>query len=158
VPYRFQTVEGGFEGARRPCPEGRAPRLCVGSKDDRLCPRPATMRRGRAYHRGEHAAHRPRKVSPGPGEGAPGVDPDRPNYETKPFSRPRRRAPRSGIAGAPRARGRRALRLRADRRERLWPSLPAAMQDRKTAYGFAFGVLLNEDGEDGAGRLEPTKA
>jgi hypothetical protein len=29
------------------------------------------------------------------------------------------------------------------------------MQDRKIAYGFAFGALLNGDG---AGRLEPTKA
>jgi hypothetical protein len=33
--------------------------------------------------------------------------------------------------------------------------MPAAMQDRRTAYGFAFGVLLNEDG---AGRLELTEA
>jgi hypothetical protein len=59
-----------------------------------------------------------------------------------------RRGPRESAAVAPCGCG-------ADHRERLCPSVLAAMQDRRTADGFAFGVLLNEEG---AGRLEPTKA
>ena len=60
VPYRAETLEGGFEEAYCHCPEGCAPRYCAGSEDDRLCPRPATVRRGRAYCCEEHAAYRPR--------------------------------------------------------------------------------------------------
>jgi hypothetical protein len=60
VPYRSETVEGGFEEAYRLCPEGCAPRYCMVSSNDRLCPRPATVRRGRGYYCGQHAAHRPR--------------------------------------------------------------------------------------------------
>jgi len=60
VPYRAETTDGGFEGAYRLCPGGCAPRYCVGSKDDRHCPRPATVRRRRGYHCGEHAAYLPR--------------------------------------------------------------------------------------------------
>jgi hypothetical protein len=60
VPYRSETVEGGFEEAYRLCPEGCAPRYCMVSSNDRLCPRPATVRRGKAYYCEEHAVHRPR--------------------------------------------------------------------------------------------------
>ena len=59
VRYRSETVDGGFEGAYRLCPEGHAPRYCMGSKDDGLCPRPATVRRGEVYLCEEHAAYRP---------------------------------------------------------------------------------------------------
>jgi hypothetical protein len=59
VPYRSETLGGGFEGAYRLCPEGHTPRYCMGSKDDgRLCPRPATVRRGKVYLCEEHAVYR----------------------------------------------------------------------------------------------------
>jgi hypothetical protein len=58
VPYRSETVHGGFEEAYRLCPEGCAPRYCVGSGDGRLCPRLAVVRRGEGYYCEEHAAHR----------------------------------------------------------------------------------------------------
>ena len=60
VLYRSESVDGGLEEAYRLCPEGHAPRYCMGSKDERLCPRPATVRRGRAYYCEEHAMYRPR--------------------------------------------------------------------------------------------------
>ncbi len=60
VPYRSETVDGAFEEAYRLCPEGCAPRCCEGSGAGRLCPRPATVRLGRAYFCEEHAAYRPR--------------------------------------------------------------------------------------------------
>jgi hypothetical protein len=60
VLYRAESADGGFEEAYRLCPEGCAPRYCVGSKDDRLCPRPATVRLEQVYYCEEHAAYRPR--------------------------------------------------------------------------------------------------
>jgi hypothetical protein len=59
VLYRVETADGGFEEAYRLCPEGCAPRYCVGSGNDKLCPRPATVRLGLAYFCEEHAAYRP---------------------------------------------------------------------------------------------------
>jgi hypothetical protein len=56
--YLSETVEGGLEVAYRLCPEGHAPRYCMGPKDDRLCPCLATVRRGEAYLCEEHAAYR----------------------------------------------------------------------------------------------------
>jgi hypothetical protein len=58
VPNRSETVGGGLEEAYRLCPEGHAPRYCMGSGKDRLCPRPATVRRGKVYLCEEHAAYR----------------------------------------------------------------------------------------------------
>ena len=58
VPYRSETVGGGFEEAYRLCPEGHAPRYCMGSRSGGLCPRPATVRRGKVYYCEEHAVHR----------------------------------------------------------------------------------------------------
>jgi hypothetical protein len=57
VPYLSETLEGGFEEAYRLCPEGHAPRYCMGLKDDRLCPRPAIVRCGKVYYCKEHAVH-----------------------------------------------------------------------------------------------------
>ena len=56
VPYRSETVEGAFEEAHRLCPEGHAPRYCMGPSDGRLCPRPGVVRRGKGYYCEEHAA------------------------------------------------------------------------------------------------------
>ena len=58
VPYRSETVEGGFEEAYRLYPEGHAPCYCMVSSNDRHCPRPATVRRGEVYYCEEHAVHR----------------------------------------------------------------------------------------------------
>ena len=58
VPYRSETLGGGFEEAYRLCPEGCAPRYCMVSGGDGLCPRPATVRRGKVYLCEEHAEHR----------------------------------------------------------------------------------------------------
>jgi hypothetical protein len=58
VLYLSETAVGGLEEAYRLCPEGHAPRYCMGSKDDRLCPRPATVRRGKVYLCEEHAVYR----------------------------------------------------------------------------------------------------
>jgi hypothetical protein len=56
VPYRSETLGGGFEEAYRLCPEGCAPRYCMVSGGDGLCPRPATVRRGKGYYCEDHAA------------------------------------------------------------------------------------------------------
>jgi hypothetical protein len=56
APYRKETEDGGFEGAYRLCPEGHAPRYCVGSGGGHPCPRPATRRRGSSYYCEEHVA------------------------------------------------------------------------------------------------------
>ena len=56
MPYRSETVEGGFEEPYRLCPECCAPRYCVGSNDERLCPRPGVVRRGEGYYCEYHAA------------------------------------------------------------------------------------------------------
>jgi hypothetical protein len=56
VPYRTETEGGGFEEAYRLCPEGHAPRYCMGSSDGHLCPRPATRRLGPGYFCEEHMA------------------------------------------------------------------------------------------------------
>ena len=58
VLYLSETVEVGLEEAYRLYPEGHAPRYCMGSKDDRLCPRPATVCRGEVYLCEEHAVYR----------------------------------------------------------------------------------------------------
>ena len=58
VLYLSETADGWFEGAYRLCPEGCAPRYCMGSGKDGLCPRPATVRRGKDYLCEEHAAYR----------------------------------------------------------------------------------------------------
>ena len=57
VPYRSETVDGGLEEAYRLCPRGHAPRYCMGSNGERLCPRPGVVRRGRGYYCEEHLAH-----------------------------------------------------------------------------------------------------
>jgi hypothetical protein len=57
VPYRSGTEEGGFEEAYRLCPEGHAPRYCMGSSSGHLCPRPATVRCGPGYYYKEHVAY-----------------------------------------------------------------------------------------------------
>jgi hypothetical protein len=54
VLYRSETVEGKFEEAYSLCPNGHAPRYCMGSGSGRLCPRPATARCGPAYYCKEH--------------------------------------------------------------------------------------------------------
>ena len=38
-----------------------APRYCMGSNEDRLCPRPGVVRRGRGYYCEEHAGYHPRR-------------------------------------------------------------------------------------------------
>ena len=58
VSYHSETAGGGFEEAYRLCPEGHAPRYCMGSSNDRLCSRPATVRHGKVYLCEEHAAYR----------------------------------------------------------------------------------------------------
>ena len=60
VVYLSETVGSGSEEAYRLCPEGHAPRYCIGSRIGGLCPRPATVRRGEIYSCEEHAAYRPR--------------------------------------------------------------------------------------------------
>jgi hypothetical protein len=57
VLYRSETVEGGFEEAYRLCPEGHAPRYCMGCGNDRLCTRPAMVRCGRGYYCKDHVAY-----------------------------------------------------------------------------------------------------
>jgi hypothetical protein len=57
VPYRSETAEGRFEEAYLLCPEGHAARYCMGSSNDRLCPRPAIVRRGKVYLCEEHAVY-----------------------------------------------------------------------------------------------------
>ena len=55
VPYRSETVDGAFEEAYRLCPEGHAPRFCMGSGEEGLlCTRPATVRCGLSYYCNEH--------------------------------------------------------------------------------------------------------
>ena len=56
VRYRSETLGGGFEEAYRLCPEGHAPRYCMGSRNGGLCPRPASVRRGEGYYCEEHSA------------------------------------------------------------------------------------------------------
>jgi len=56
VPYRSETVDGGFEVAYRLCPQGHAPRYCMGYSGGHLCPRPATVRCGLGYYCEEHGA------------------------------------------------------------------------------------------------------
>jgi hypothetical protein len=56
VLYRSETVDGEFEEAYRLCPEGHAPRYCMGSSSDHLCTRPATVRCGIGYYCKEHSA------------------------------------------------------------------------------------------------------
>jgi hypothetical protein len=57
APYRSETLGGGFEESYRLCPEGHAPRYCMVSNNDRLCPRPAIVRCGEVYYCKEHAVH-----------------------------------------------------------------------------------------------------
>jgi hypothetical protein len=52
--YRSETKDGDFEEAYRLCPEGHAPRYCMGSSSDHLCYRPATVRCGLGYFCKEH--------------------------------------------------------------------------------------------------------
>lgn len=59
VPYRSETVDGGLEEAYRLCPKGCTPRYCMGSRNGGVCPRPATVRRGKGYCCEEHAVYRP---------------------------------------------------------------------------------------------------
>jgi len=54
--YRLETLDGEFEEAYRLCPQGHAPRYCMGYRDGYLCPRPATVRRGLGYYCKEHGA------------------------------------------------------------------------------------------------------
>jgi hypothetical protein len=54
VLYRSETKDGGFEEAYRLCPEGHAPRYCMGSSGGHLCLRPATRRLGQGYFCEEH--------------------------------------------------------------------------------------------------------
>src|ERR671913_318821 len=56
VLYRSESVEGGFEEAYRLCPNGHGPRYCMGSSEERLCPRPATVRCGSGCYCKEHIA------------------------------------------------------------------------------------------------------
>ena len=56
APYRSETKDGEFEEAYRLCPQGHAPRYCMGYRDDHLCSRPATVRRGLGYYCKEHSA------------------------------------------------------------------------------------------------------
>jgi hypothetical protein len=58
VIYRTETIDGGLEEAYRLCPQGHAPRYCMRSGNDRLCPRPATVRRAKVYLCEEHAVYR----------------------------------------------------------------------------------------------------
>ena len=58
VPYRSETLGGGFEESYRLCPEGHVPRYCMVSSNDRLCPRPAIVRCGKVYYCKERAVHR----------------------------------------------------------------------------------------------------
>jgi hypothetical protein len=54
VLYRSETKDSEVEEAYRLCPEGHAPRYCMGSGSGRLCPRPATVRCGSGYYCEEH--------------------------------------------------------------------------------------------------------
>ena len=56
VPYRSETKDGDFEEAYRLCPQGHAPRYCMGSSNGHLCSRPATVRCGLGYYCEEHGA------------------------------------------------------------------------------------------------------
>ena len=56
VLYRSESVDGEFEEAYRLCPQGHAPRYCMGSSSGYLCPRPATVRCGLGYYCKEHIA------------------------------------------------------------------------------------------------------
>src|SRR5215212_4874222 len=55
VLYRSETLDGELEEAYSLCPQGHAPRYCMGYRDGYLCPRPATVRRGLGYYCKEHA-------------------------------------------------------------------------------------------------------
>jgi hypothetical protein len=57
APYRSETLGGGFEESYRLCPEGHAPRYCMVSNNDRICPRLAIVRCGEVYYCKEHAVH-----------------------------------------------------------------------------------------------------
>src|SRR5215211_158436 len=59
APYRSETKDGEFEEAYRLCPQGHAPRYCMGSSHGHLCPRPATVRRGQGYYCKEHSTVTP---------------------------------------------------------------------------------------------------
>jgi hypothetical protein len=54
VLFRSETEDGEFEEAYRLCPEGHAPRYCMGSSSGQLCYRPATVRCGTGYYCREH--------------------------------------------------------------------------------------------------------
>jgi hypothetical protein len=54
VLYRSETEDGELEEAYRLCPEGHAPRYCMGYRNGHPCPRPATVRRGSGYYCKEH--------------------------------------------------------------------------------------------------------
>ena len=54
IPYHSETVDGELEAAYRLCPRCYAPRLCMGSRSDHLCPRPGTMRYSLGYYCKEH--------------------------------------------------------------------------------------------------------
>ncbi|HWS81891.1 MAG TPA: hypothetical protein VN178_12790 [Rubrobacter sp.] len=56
VLYRSETEDDGFEEAHRLCPQGHAPRYCMGASDGHLCPRPATRRLGPGYYCEDHIA------------------------------------------------------------------------------------------------------
>ena len=57
VPYRSETLDGGYEEAYRLCPQGHSPRYCMGSSSSgELCSRPATVRCGLGYYCKEHSA------------------------------------------------------------------------------------------------------
>jgi hypothetical protein len=57
--YRSETKDGELEEAYRLCPQGHAPRYCMGYRDGYLCCRPATVRRGQGYYCQEHSAVTP---------------------------------------------------------------------------------------------------
>ena len=54
IPYRSETVDGGFEEAYRLCSNCYAPRYCMGSEANCFCPRPGTIRCGLNYYCKEH--------------------------------------------------------------------------------------------------------
>ena len=54
IPYHSETVDGELEEAYRLCPSCYAPRRCMGSRSDHLCPRPGTMRYSLGYYCKEH--------------------------------------------------------------------------------------------------------
>lgn len=54
VLYRSETVDGKFEEAYRLCPSCYASHRCMGSKTERSCLRPGTVRYGLGYYCKEH--------------------------------------------------------------------------------------------------------